>query len=167
MKKIAVLIENLFDDEELIAPYHRLREDYEVVLVGTEKDKEYKSKSGFTKKSDISSKEISASDFDGVVIPGGFSPDYMRRSEDTVKFVKELHEQNKPVAAICHAGWVLAEALDLEGVKLTSTPTIRTDLENAGADWIDEEVVEDKNIVTSRSPKDIPAFVKKFVELVG
>lgn len=167
MKKIAILIENLFDEEELIAPYHRLREDYEVVLVGTEADKEYKSKSGYTKKSDVASKDIDAKDFDGVIIPGGFSPDYMRRSEDSVKFVKELHEQGKPVAAICHAGWMLSESLDLDGVKLTSTPTIKTDLINAGANWIDEEVVVDRAIVTSRNPNDIPAFMKEFIKLVG
>lgn len=167
MKKIAVLIENLFDDEELIVPYHRLREDYEVVLVGTEADKEYKSKSGFVKKSDVASKDVKASDFDGVVIPGGFSPDYMRRSKDTVNFVKELHEQEKPIAAICHAGWMLAESLDLNGVKMTSTAPIRKDMENAGANWVDEEVVVDNNIVTSRSPLDLPAFMREFIKLVG
>lgn len=167
MKKIAILVENLFDEEELIAPYHRLREDYEVVLVGTEADKIYKSKSGYTKKSDVASRDISANDFAGVIIPGGFSPDYMRRSEDSVKFVKELYEQGKPVAAICHAGWMLAESLNLDGVKLTSTPTIKTDLINAGANWVDEEVVVDKNIVTSRNPNDIPAFIKEFIKLIG
>lgn len=167
MKKVAVLIENLFDDEELIVPYHRLREDYEVVLVGTESDKEYKSKSGFVKKSDVASKDVKASDFDGVVIPGGFSPDYMRRSKDTVNFVKELHEQGKPIAAICHAGWMLAESLNLNDLKMTSTATIRKDMENAGANWVDEEVVVDNNIVTSRSPLDLPAFMREFIKLVG
>lgn len=167
MKKVAILIENLFDDEELIAPYHRLREDYEVVLVGTESDKEYKSKSGFIKKSDIASKDVSADDFDGVIIPGGFSPDYMRRSKDSVKFVSDLYNQGKPVAAICHAGWMLAESIDLNGKNMTSTSTIRKDMENAGAKWIDEEVVVDGNLITSRSPKDLPAFVKEFVKMVG
>lgn len=167
MKKIAILIENLFDEEELIAPYHRLREDYEVVLVGTEADTEYHSKAGFKKKSDVASKDVTAEEFAGVIIPGGFSPDYMRRSEDSVKFVKELYESGKPVAAICHAGWMLAESLDLNGVKMTSTSTIKTDMENAGAEWVDEEVVVDKNLVTSRSPKDLPAFMKEFIKLVG
>lgn len=167
MKKIAILIENLFDEEELIAPYHRLREDYEVVLVGTEADTEYHSKAGFKKKSDVASKDVSAEEFAGVIIPGGFSPDYMRRSEDSVIFVKDLYESGKPVAAICHAGWMLAESLDLNGVKMTSTSTIRKDMENAGAEWVDEEVVVDKNLVTSRSPKDLPAFMKEFIKLVG
>lgn len=167
MKKIAILIESLFNEEELIAPYHRLREDYEVVLVGTEADTEYRSKEGFTKKSDVASRDISADDFAGVVIPGGFSPDYMRKSKDSVKFVKDIYESGKPVAAICHAGWMLAESLDLNGVNMTSTSTIRKDMENAGANWVDEEVVVDKNLVTSRSPKDIPAFMKEFIKLVG
>ena len=167
MKKVAVLIENLFDDEELIVPYHRLREDYEVVLVGTEANKEYKSKSGFVKKSDVASKDVSSKDFDGVVIPGGFSPDYMRRSKDTVNFVKELNEQGKPVAAICHAGWMLAESIDINGMNMTSTAAIRTDMENAGANWVDEEVVVDNNIVTSRSPLDLPAFMREFIKLIG
>lgn len=167
MKKVAVFIENLFDDQELIAPYHRLREDYEVFLIGTEKGVEYKSKSGFVMKSDLASSEVKADDFAGIIIPGGFSPDYMRRSKDSVKFVQDLHEQAKPIAAICHAGWMLAESLDLNGVKMTSTATIRKDMENAGAEWVDEEVVVDNNIVTSRSPKDIPAFMKAFIKLVG
>lgn len=167
MKKIAILIENLFNEEELIAPYHRLREDYEVVLVGTEADKEYNSKEGFKKKSDVASRDVNAEDFAGVVIPGGFSPDYMRKSKDSVKFFKDIYESGKPVAAICHAGWMLAESLDLHGVKMTSTSTIRKDMENAGANWVDEEVVVDKNLVTSRSPKDIPAFMKEFIKLVG
>ena len=110
---------------------------------------------------------MKASDFDGVVIPGGFSPDYMRRSKDTVNFVKELHEQGKPIAAICHAGWMLAESLNLNGVKMTSTATIRKDMENAGANWVYEEVVVDNNIVTSRSPLDLPAFMREFIKLVG
>ena len=91
----------------------------------------------------------------------------MRKSKDSVKFVKDIYESGKPVAAICHAGWMLAESLDLNGVKMTSTSTIRKDMENAGANWVDEEVVVDKNLVTSRSPKDIPAFMKEFIKLVG
>lgn len=164
MKKIAILIENLFDEEELIAPYHRLREDYDVVLVGTEANHEYKSKSGFVKTSDVASRDVKAEDFDGIIIPGGFSPDYMRRSESSVKLVKDLNNQGKPIAAICHAGWMLAESLDLSDVKLTSTPTIRKDMENAGANWVDEEVVVDNNIITSRNPKDLPAFIKAFIK---
>ena len=109
MKKVAVLIEEMFDEKELLYPYFRLLEEgYEVHLVGTEKDKVYKGKSGLTEKSTHSSKDIQAKDYSGVVIPGGFSPDYMRRTEATVNFVKEMDEQDKTVAAICHGRWMLA-----------------------------------------------------------
>lgn len=166
MKKIAVLLENLFDEQEVIYPYHRFREDYEVVLVGTEAEKEYKSKDGFKLKSHVASKDVSCDEFDGVFIPGGFSPDYMRGSEDTVKFVKSMDEKDKPVAAICHGGWMLAESCDIEGKKVTSVGTIKTDLKNAGANWVDEEVVVDGNIISGRTPKDLPAVVKAFIEAV-
>ena len=166
MKKIAVLLENLFDEQEVIYPYHRLREDYEVVLVGTEGEKKYKSKSDFKLESHIGSNEVNPDEFDGVFIPGGFSPDYMRSSEDTVKLVKKIYEAKKPVAAICHGGWMLAEADIINGKTVTSTGTIKTDLKNAGANWVDEEVVVDENIITGRNPNDLPAVVKAFVEMI-
>lgn len=164
MKKIAVLVEALFEESELIYPYHRLREDFEVVLVGSEKDKEYPSKAGYLVKSDISSKEANPDDFDGAYIPGGFSPDGMRKHQETVDFIKAIHDKGKPVAAICHGPWVLADAGILDGKKATSTPTIKHDIINAGAKWEDSEVVVDDKIITSRSPQDLPAHVKVFVE---
>lgn len=166
MKKIAVLIENLFDEQELIYPYHRLREDFEVHLIGTEKDKAYESKSGMKLKSTHSSDEVNPTDYDGVIIPGGFSPDYMRKSQATIDFVKAVGEAGKPVAAICHGPWMLASALDLKGKDITSTPNIKIDLIHAGAKWQDSEVVVSDNIVTSRTPLDLPAFMKAFLELV-
>lgn len=165
MKKVAILIESLFDERELIYPYYRLLEEgYEVHLVGTEKDTVYSSKVGLTQKSTHASKEVSAKDYDGVVIPGGFSPDYMRRSEATVKFVREMDEQNKLIATICHGGWMLASACDIKGKKVTSFFAIKDDLINAGAEYIDEEVVVDGNLVTSRTPQDLPVFLKKIIE---
>ena len=166
MKKIAILIESLFDEQELIYPYHRLREDYEVHLIGSEKDKEYVSKSGFPLKSSHSSKDVDPKDYDGVFIPGGFSPDFMRRHDATKNFVKVLHEEGKPVAAICHGGWMLASSLDLKDVKLTSFFAIKDDLVHAGANWVDEEVVVDGNIITGRTPKDLPAVTKAFIEKI-
>ena len=165
MKKVAVLIENNFEESELLYPYHRLREDFEVDLVGSEADTEYVGKSGGLKvKSDLASKDVKASDYDAVYIPGGYSPDAMRKNEDTVKFVKELHEAGKLVGAVCHGPWVLVEAGILEGVKATSVPTIKTDVINAGANWVDEETVIDQNIVTERTPKELPVQIKTFVE---
>jgi len=168
MKRVAVLIENLFDEKELIYPYFRLLEEgYEVHLVGSEKDQAYHSKSNYSEKSTHSSKEVKAEDYDGVVIPGGFSPDFMRRNEHTINFVKEMDRLGKPIAAICHGPWMLASCCDLKGKKVTSFFAIKDDLIHAGAEYVDAEVVVDGNLITSRTPKDLPAFMKAFIEKVG
>ena len=165
MKKIAILVENKFEEPELIYPYWRLKEDYEVILVGTESDTEYVGKAGgYKMKSDIASSDAKASDFDAVYIPGSFSPDAMRQSEDTVNFVKEMNESGKIIGAICHGPWVLVEADILKDIKATSVKTISTDVKNAGANWVDEETVVDGNIITARTPKDLPAHVTTFVK---
>jgi protease I len=165
MKKIAILIEDLFNERELIYPYYRLLEaGYEVHLVGPKKDAVYTSKSGLTEKSTHASNEISAEDYDAVVIPGGFSPDFMRRTRATVDFVREMDKLNKPVAAICHGGWMLASACNLKGKKVTSFFSIKDDMVHAGAEYVDEEVVVSGNIITSRNPNDLPVFLKTIIE---
>lgn len=165
MKKVAILIENLFDERELIYPYFRLLEEgYEVHLIGAEKDVNYTSKAGVSEKSTHASKEVSAKDYDGVIIPGGFSPDNMRRCKATVDFVKEMDKENKLIAAICHGPWMMASCCDLKGKRATSFYSIKDDLINAGAEYLDEEVVVDGNLITSRTPKDLPAFLKKIIE---
>jgi protease I len=165
MKKIAILIEDLFNERELIYPYYRLLEaGYEVHLVGPKKDAVYTSKSGLTEKSTHASNEISAEDYDAVVIPGGFSPDFMRRTKATVDFVREMDKLNKPVAAICHGGWMLASACNLKGKKVTSFFSIKDDMVHAGAEYVDEEVVVSGNIITSRNPNDLPVFLKAIIE---
>ena len=165
MKTIAILIEDMFDENELIYPYYRLLEEgFEVHLIGPDKDTKFKSKAGVERQSTHSSKEISARDYDGLVIPGGFSPDYMRRTKETVDFVREMNELKKPIAAICHGPWMLASANAIEGKKITSFPSLKIDLENAGGEYVDEEVVVDGNLITSRSPKDLPAFLKATIE---
>lgn len=165
MKKIAILIEDLFNERELIYPYYRLLEaGYEVHLVGPKKDAVYISKSGLTEKSTHASNEISAEDYDAVVIPGGFSPDFMRRTKATVDFVREMDKLNKPVAAICHGGWMLASACNLKGKKVTSFFSIKDDMVHAGAEYVDEEVVVSGNIITSRNPNDLPVFLKTIIE---
>lgn len=166
MKKIAILLENLFDEQEVIYPYHRLREDFEVVLVGTEKGVPYHSKAGFEMTSDLASKDAKAEDFDGLFIPGGFSPDYMRRCPETVRFVREMDEKKAPIAAICHGPWMLATALDLKGREVTSYFSIKDDLIHAGALWKDEETVVDDNVLTARNPKDLPSLLKAFVKAI-
>ena len=165
MKKIAILIEDLFNARALIYPYYRLLEEgYEVHLVGPKKDAVYTSKSGLTEKSTHASNEIRAEDYDGVVIPGGFSPDFMRRTKATVDFVREMDKLNKPVAAICHGGWMLASACNLKGKKVTSFFSIKDDMVHAGAEYVDEEVVVSGNIITSRNPNDLPVFLKAIIE---
>jgi protease I len=109
--------------------------------------------------------EVDAADYDALMIPGGVgNPDQLRGDENMVSFVRDFFDQGKPVAAICHAPWVLIDAGVVDGRKLTSWPTVATDLRNAGAQWVDKEVVVDSGLVTSRKPDDIPAFNKKMIE---
>ncbi len=165
MKRIALLLENQFDDKELIYPYFRLQEaGYQVDLVGTKPDTIYKSKHGMPMKSDLGAEEAKSDDYEALVIPGGFSPDYMRRSQATIDFVRTLNDQKKPIAAICHAPWVLISSCDLQGARLTGFPSLQVDIENAGATYMDEAVVVDGNLITSRTPKDLPAFLKAILE---
>lgn len=164
MKKIAILLENLFDEKELIYPYYRLLEEgYEVDLIGTEKNTLYSSKVGLEQMSTHASREVSSKDYDGVVIPGGFSPDYMRRCKATVDFVKDMDKENKLIAAICHGPWMMASCCDLKGKKITSYPSIKDDLTNAGGIYVDEAVVKDGNLITSRTPDDMPEFLKAII----
>ena len=112
--------------------------------------------------------DAKAEDYDALLLPGGvMNPDKLRMDTDAVAFVRAFFDQHKPVAAICHGPWLLAEAGVLRGRKLTSYPSIRTDLTNAGAEWVDEEVVVDNGLITSRSPKDLPAFNAKMVEEIA
>ncbi len=166
MKKVAILIENLFDEKELIYPYFRLKEDFEVHIVGSQKDTTYTGKSGLVMKSTHGSADVKADDYEGILIPGGFSPDNMRRTESTKDLVKEFCTQNKPIAAICHGPWMMASCCDLKGKDMTSFFSIKDDLVNAGANWVDREVVVSGNLITSRNPNDLPVFVKTFVDAV-
>jgi len=129
-------------------------EGAEVVVIGPNKGT-FTGKHGVPAKAD---KSVNAEDFDALMIPGGYSPDYMRRKPDMVEFVKRMNEQGKPNAAICHAGWMLVSADILENKKVTSFYSIKDDIQNAGGNWIDKEVVVDGNIITSRMPNDLPAY---------
>lgn len=166
MKKVAVLIADIFDENELVYPLYRLKEDFEVHLVGDEKDKVYKGKSGFEKTSTHAAKEIKADDYAGILIPGGYSPDKMRGSEALKHFVKDMDAQKKPIAAICHAGWMLTSCCEVEGKTLTSTPAIQDDMKHAGVNWVNEALAVDGHLITARMPDDMPGFVKEFVRQV-
>ncbi|MDO8489323.1 MAG: type 1 glutamine amidotransferase domain-containing protein [Candidatus Omnitrophota bacterium] len=164
MKKVAVLVEDNYQVLEVWYPYLRLREEgLRVVLVGTGK-KEYKSKEGYPAEEELSIKSVKADDFDAVVIPGGYAPDILRRYAEVNKFVKEMFEQGKVVASICHGGWVLASAGVLKGKTATSFSAIKDDVINAGAKFLDQEVVVDGNLITSRKPEDLPAFCKEIIK---
>ncbi len=164
-KKIIILVEEMFNDLEFWYPYYRLKEaGAQVVVVGSGSAEAYLGKSGTKAKADADADQISASEFDGIIIPGGYAPDHMRRYPGMVKLVKELFEAQKVVAAICHAGWMLASARILEGRKVTSVSAIKDDLIHAGADWVDEEVVVDGKLITSRKPDDLPAFMRAVIK---
>lgn len=163
-KKVIILLEQLFNDQEFWYPYYRLKEaGAEVRVVGTGTATEYTGKAGTKAPVDITSVNTSASDQDGVVIPGGYAPDHMRRDRAMVKLVKDLFDSGKVVAAICHAGWMLASAEIVNNRTVTSFDAIKDDLIHAGANWVDQEVVVDGNLITSRKPDDLPAFMKAFI----
>ncbi len=163
-KKVAILVEELYNEHELWYPYYRLREaGAAVTRVGSGSAPIYKSKIGLPAPADASIDQVSADDFDGLVIPGGYAPDHMRRHAAMVALVKDIFAAGKPVGAICHAGWMLASAEVVRGRTLTSFFAIKDDLVHAGADWQDQEVVVDGNLITSRTPDDLPAFMKAYI----
>jgi protease I len=164
-KKAIVLVEQMYNDYEFIYPLYRLREaGAETFVVGPEAGKKYPGKEGTSAKSDLAAKDVSPAEYSVLIIPGGYAPDHMRRHKAMVDLVKNMHEQGKIVAAICHAGWMLASAKILKGLKVTSFIAIKDDLVHAGANWVDEEVVIDKNLITSRTPDDLPAFMRAVIE---
>jgi len=167
-KRVIVLAENNYQELELWVPYYRLKEEgAEVAVVGTGSAKTYTSKLGYPVDVTHEAKEIDVSKYDGVVIPGGYAPDLMRRYPDMVRIVREAHQKGKVVAAICHAGWMLASAGILKGKKATCFFAIKDDLVNAGANYVDAEVVRDGNLITSRKPDDLPAFCKELIEALA
>ncbi len=164
-KKVIILVEQMFNDQEFWYPYYRIKETgAQIVVVGSGTAQQYTGKAGTKINVDANADAISASDFDGLIIPGGYAPDHMRRHRHMVNLVRELYGAGKVVAAICHAGWMLASADILGGKKVTSFFAIKDDLVHAGADWVDQNVVVDGNLITSRTPDDLPAFMKAIIE---
>ncbi|HEX7897188.1 MAG TPA: type 1 glutamine amidotransferase domain-containing protein [Planctomycetota bacterium] len=164
-KTAAVFVEDLYQEMEVWVPAYRLREaGLKTIFVGTGKP-EYKSKLGYPVKADIDVKDVKAAEVDVLVVPGGFAPDYLRRHEAVSRLVRDVDAAGKPIGAICHALWVLCSAGILRGRKVTSFFAIKDDVINAGAHWLDEEVVVDRNLVTSRRPDDLPAFCRELVKL--
>lgn len=160
MARVAFIVANDFEDSEFREPYERLRRaGHEVTVIGSESGTPIQGKKGKEKiVPDTSIDKVSTSDYDALVIPGGYSPDHLRMDRRMVDFTRGFFDQGKTVAAVCHAPWMLVEAGVAQDRTVTSWPSIRTDLENAGARWVDQEVVEDGPLITSRKPADLPAF---------
>lgn len=167
-KKAIVLVDQLYQEMEVWYPLYRLREEgVETILVGNEAKTTYPSKIGYPAVSDKAAKDVSMADFDCLIIPGGYAPDHMRRHASINKIVADAMTQNKAVGAICHGGWMLCSAAGaLRGRKVTSFFAIKDDMVNAGAVWSDAEVVRDRNLVTSRKPDDLPAFMKGIIAAI-
>lgn len=164
-KRAAVVIGPMFEDVEATYPYYRLQEaGAEVLLVGIEGGREVVGKKGQDLVTDRAAGDLAAGDLDLLVIAGGFGPDKLRADEGVRALVRDMDEAGKPIAFICHAGWVPASAGILEGRRCTSVAQIADDLRNAGARWEDAEVVVDGNLVSSRRPPDLPTFMR---ELIG
>ena len=160
MARICFIVDEMFEDSEFRIPFERLRNaGHQVTVVGLKAGRDVKGKKGKELvRIERSSTDAKAADFDTLVIPGGYSPDHLRTDINTVRLTREMALAGKPVAAVCHGPWMLIEADLLDGRTVTSYPSIRTDLINAGARWVDREVVEDENIITSRRPEDLEAF---------
>lgn len=167
-KKVLSLIHSDFEDLEFWYPILRLKEEgVEVIVAGEKAGETYVGKYGVPAHSDCAFSEINVEEFDGILIPGGWAPDKLRRFPEVIDIVRRMNDQNKVVGQICHAGWVAISAKILKGKKVTSTPGIKDDMENAGATWIDEAVVVDKNLISSRRPMDLPLYMKKYIEVLN
>jgi len=167
-KRIAILAENLYQEMELWVPYYRFKEEgAEVKVIGAGGATSYASKHGYPVTVDAQADQVKAVEFDAVVVPGGYAPDLMRRHPAMVGLVRDAAQQGKVVAAICHAGWMLVSAGVLKGRNATSFFSIKDDLVAAGANWVDEEVVVDGTLITSRKPDDLPAFCRAIVQALA
>ncbi|HYK76131.1 MAG TPA: type 1 glutamine amidotransferase domain-containing protein [Daejeonella sp.] len=168
-RAIAILTENGFEESELLSPKKALEEAGATVhIVSPQKEKVRAMKNhewSVECPVDKQITQVNVNDYDGLLLPGGvFNPDQLRTNEEALKFVKDFFQAGKPVAAICHGPQTLINANVVKGRKMTSYPSIKADLVNAGANWVDQQVVVDQGLITSRSPKDLPAFNEKIVE---
>jgi protease I len=167
-KTVAILTEDMYNEFEFWYPFYRLKEaGAKVLVVGSGRTKNFTSKIGLPVTADVDAQSVSAADLDGVIIPGGYAPDHMRRYPAMVNLVKQLNAESKVVAAICHAGWMLASADVVRDKTVTSFFAIKDDLIHAGAHWVDQEVVVDGNLITSRTPDDLPAFMRAVIAAVS
>lgn len=166
--KIAILVESQYQVLEVWYPCYRLKEaGYEVHLLGEKAGAVYPSKEGYPAKADRAAAEARAEDYEGIVVPGGFAPDFMRRYPGPVELVKAIWEAGKVVAAICHGLWIPASAGILKGKRATCFYAIKDDIIHAGAEYVDQEVCVDGKLITSRKPDDLPAFMVETIKVLG
>jgi len=167
-QRILMFVDHIFEDMELMYPKYRLIEEgAQVVVAGPKAGQVYKGKHGYPCTSDAAIADMKESDFNGLVIPGGFAPDQLRRDPKVLELTRQFHQSKKLIAHICHAGWIPISAKIVKGFKCTSTPGIKDDLINAGAIWVDEPVVIDRNQVTSRKPDDLPQFCQAIISVIA
>ncbi|QDV69926.1 Putative cysteine protease YraA [Rosistilla carotiformis] len=166
--KILVFVGEIYEDLELWYPKLRLIEaGAHVVVAGPEANANYNGKNGYPCTSDVAIAEIDPADFTGLVVPGGFMPDKLRRDPKVLQIVRDFHDAGKPIGAICHGGWIPISAGVYKGIRVTGSPGIKDDLVNAGAIWEDAAVVIDRNHVTSRRPDDLPDFCRGLIEVLA
>ncbi|UHA74071.1 type 1 glutamine amidotransferase domain-containing protein [Paenibacillus sp. 481] len=167
-KRIVALVDEEFEDLELWYPIYRAREEgAEVHLVGEQRGKTYIGKYGVPATAEYAFEDIDTAQYDGLLVPGGWAPDKLRRYPEVLRIVREINTAEKAIGQICHAGWVLISAKILEGRTVTSTPGIRDDMENAGCTWIDQDVVVDGHIISARRPPDLAPYGKAFCDVVA
>ncbi len=159
VKKVAILVDEMYQVLEVWYPYYRFLEaGLQVKLVAAEAKKEYHSKEGYPCVSEIAAAQADVGDYDCMLVPGGFAPDFMRRSTDVIKFANDMVDAGRVIAAICHGGWLLCSTKVYKGRKATCFMAIKDDIINAGAEYVDDECVVDGNLITARKPDDLPAF---------
>jgi protease I len=166
-RSVAVLAEDQYEDQELWYPVLRFREEGAKVVIVGPKAQTYHSKHGYPATADVAASAARIEDFDAVIIPGGYAPDRMRRDPAMVKFVSDANARKKVIASVCHGGWMLTSADVVRGRKLTGFFSIKDDLVHAGATYVDQEVVVDGNLVTSRVPADLPAFCRAIISVLS
>ena len=167
MARILCFVGDLYEDLELWYPKYRLEEAGHRVVIAGQSLATFAGKNGYPCEAEALIEDMEESDFDGLLIPGGFMPDKLRRDPRVLDLTRRFDASGKLIAQICHAGWIPISAKILEGRRVTSTPGIRDDMENAGAIWLDEPVVVDRNLISARRPPDLPAFGKAIVDFLG
>ena len=164
-KRVAILVEEYFEDSELIEPLRAMKDaGARVVIVGSGSRKSYKGKRGLAEvKVDTTADKVEASQFDAIIIPGGYAPDKMRLHQSMVDLVRKAHDEGKIIGAVCHGPQLLISAGIVKGRRITSWPSVAVNLRNAGAIWVNEPTVRDGNIITARKPVDLPKFNKAII----